>query len=89
MNEFHERAERLVREHTPERGPLDLFDFAALAAGLGWDTESTVAFMAEKYVLLPEAARELLLDAQRERQETDLTDFADELEEQFRRGDAG
>jgi hypothetical protein len=45
--------------------------------------------MAEKYVLLPEAARELLLDAQRERQETDLTDFADELEEQFRRGDAG
>jgi hypothetical protein len=61
---YREQAEQLIAEYRPDAPtPVDVFDFAALAAELGWDVEDTVPLMAEEYVIDEDSARELLLSA--------------------------
>lgn len=58
--------------------------FAAFCAMAGYPIEDCIVEMVRDYPLSETQAREILLEARRERQEVDITDVHDELEDEHR-----
>lgn len=54
---------------------------ALLSAGMGFDFDDSVAGLVADHGLTPEDARELMLEAQRDQQDTDIANTHDQIED--------
>lgn len=79
-DKLHEQAARIFAENPPEEPLLEPIAFARIGVGLGWDFDETVREMAGHYDMPENECREILLTAQREQDEIDLTNVADDID---------